>query len=194
VQGALGNGSGPALFAGRTNQATDSIRRALLRFDVAGALPAHAIIEWVSLNLYLNPSNSTPRTVRLHRVLAAWGEGASYSSGGGGAPALPGDVTWLYRSWDTNTWVRAGGMFVARVSAAREVASSGFYTWTSTDQLAADVSLWAAAPDRNFGWILIGDETTSQSVKSFASREEPDPELRPILEITFRTLPADPHR
>ncbi|HEU5454219.1 MAG TPA: hypothetical protein VFU85_00905, partial [Nocardioides sp.] len=110
------------------------------------------------------------------------------------APAVPGDVTWLYRFWDTDTWVRAGGRFVARVSAMQEVASSGFYTWTGADQLAADVSLWAAAPDRNFGWVLIGDETTSQSVKSFASREEPDPALRPVLEITFRTVPPDHDR
>ena len=50
-----------------------------------------------------------------------------------------------------------------------------------------DVRLWNSAPQRNFGWILIGDETAPQTAKSFASREFPDPTLRPVLEVNYRT-------
>ena len=37
------------------------------------------------------------------------------------------------------------------------------------------------------GWILIGDETTPQSVKRISSREDPDAAARPRLEITYRS-------
>jgi hypothetical protein len=50
--------------------------------------------------------------------------------------------------------------------------------------------LWLRGPRRNFGWILLGDETTPQNVKSFASREELDPSLRPVLEVIYR-LPGE---
>ena len=41
--GALSNGAGPTFFAGRTAQATSSIRRGLVHFDVAAAIPAEAV-------------------------------------------------------------------------------------------------------------------------------------------------------
>jgi len=184
--GALANGSGPYFFVGRTNQNAGSIRRTLLRFDVAGALPRHAVIESVSLTLYLWPSNPGPREIRLHRVLADWGEGPSSSSGGGGRPSEPGDATWIHTFYDHESWVHPGGQFVRRVSARQDVDAEGFYTWESTQHLVQDVRLWNNASRNNFGWILIGDEATNQTVKSFVSREHPDLNLRPVLEVTYR--------
>ena len=40
--GALANGSGPVFFVGRTNQGQNSVRRGLIYFDVAAALPRNA--------------------------------------------------------------------------------------------------------------------------------------------------------
>jgi len=184
--GALGNGSGPSLFVGRTGQRQNGVRRALVHFDVASALPEHAVIESVSLTLYEAPSNSETREIRLHRVLADWGEGASASSGGSGAPAESGDATWIHTFHDSDFWVHSGGQFVGRASAGLDVAGSGFYTWEGTHHLIQDVRLWKSNPSRNFGWILIGDETEPQTAKNFASRENPDLALRPALEITYR--------
>jgi hypothetical protein len=183
--GALANGSGPALFVGRNNQAENSVRRGLVYFDVAAALPRNARVESVRLTLYMSPSNPGPRPIRLHRVLADWGEGASSASGGGGDVSAPGDATWVHTFYDDEFWVRPGGQFVRRASASRLVGASDFYTWESTHKMRADVRRWLAAPHRNFGWILIGDETTPQNAKSFASREEPDASLRPVLEVTY---------
>jgi hypothetical protein len=123
-------------------------------------------------------------------VLADWGEGLSASSGGGGVAPAPGDVTWLHAFWDTDFWVRPGGQFLGRSSAVQVVAGAGFYTWSSTEHLVQDLWLWKAAPALNFGWILIGDETTPQTAKSFASREHPDSASRPVLVIGYR-LPGD---
>jgi len=190
--GSLANGAGPALFAGRTAQSAHSVRRAILHFDVAAALPARAVIEAASLSLHLNPSNAVPSRLRLHRVLEEWGEGDSSSSGGGGAPSGPGDVTWIHTFWDTEEWIRSGGHFVGRASAELEADEPGLYTWESTKYLTSDVRIWKAAPAQNFGWILIGDETTSQTAKAFASREHPDSTLRPVLEITYR-IAGDAH-
>jgi hypothetical protein len=171
---------------GRNNQVENSVRRGLLYFDVAAAVPRAAIIDSVVLTLYMTPSNSQSSTLTLYRVQADWGEGASSASGGGGAPSEPGDVTWLHTFFDTDFWAHSGGQFIGRASAELIVAGSGFYTWESTNQLVQDVRLWKSAPKRNFGWILIGDETTRQTAKSFASREIPDPAFRPVLEVTYR--------
>jgi hypothetical protein len=190
-EGALANGAGPALFIGRTAQGENSLRRTLIAFDVAAALPRSAIVQGVSLTLSMTASNPDPRVIRLHRVLADWGEGPSSSSGGGGAPSQTGDATWIHTFWDTDFWVRSGGQFLGRVSAERVVGATAVYTWNSTDHLVQDVRLWNVSPELNFGWILIGDEQTAQSVKSFASRENPDLSLRPVLEISYR-MPGEP--
>lgn len=127
--GALANGAGPALFAGRNNQDENSIRRALVHFDIAGVVPRPAIIQDVRLVLYLTPSNTGPREIRVHRVLADWSEGASSSSGGGGDDAGPGDVTWIHRTYDTDFWTISGGQFVGHPSAALDVSDPGYFTW-----------------------------------------------------------------
>jgi hypothetical protein len=188
--GALANGAGPFVFVGRTNQQSGSVRRALIFFDVAQALPAHAIVTRVSLRLYLAQSNPEPSTVALHRLLADWGEGPSSSAGGLGAPSEPGDATWLHTFYDQEFWAASGGQFAGRVSARQTADAAGFVTWASTTHLVHDVTLWLASPSRNFGWILIGDETKRQTAKSFASRENSDASLRPELSVTYR-LPGD---
>jgi hypothetical protein len=190
ADGALANGSGPVFFAGRTNQRQDSVRRGLLYFDVASALPEQAILESVRLVLYVTPSNPRPARARLHRVLSDWGEGPSSASGGGGDFSQPGDATWIHTFYDDAFWVRPGGHFVARESAVTEVAGTGSYSWEGTRKMLTDVRLWLAAPRRNFGWILLGNETAPQTSKSFASREHPDASLRPVLELVYR-LPGD---
>ena len=186
--GTLASGAGPSLFAGRNNFADNGVRRGLVRFDLAGTLPpggAH-VIESVTLVLTnLTASNTAPCEYRLHRVLADWGEGASSSGGGGGAPAEPGDATWVHASYPGSFWMQNGGQFDGEPSARLVVAGPGVYRFEGP-QLARDVALWAAKPELAFGWILIGDETTRQTVRAFGSRENPDPAARPTIEITFR--------
>jgi hypothetical protein len=191
--GALASGAGPSVFAGRNNLADNSVRRALLHFELADALPrgGSQTVERVSLVITnLTESNTAPREYRLHRVLADWGEGASSSAGGGGAPAEAGDATWLHTFHEQHFWLHNGGQFEGEPSARLVVVDAGTYRFESP-QLTRDVVLFAARPELNFGWILIGDETARQTVRAFGSRENPDPAARPVLEITFRR-PAGP--
>ena len=184
--GALANGMGPALFAGRNAAAANSIRRGLVYFPVAGNMPPKARIERVFLTLHLTPSNEAPVQVAVHRLLDAWSEGDSFSAGGGGAPAQLGDSTWLHTFYDHRFWILAGGQFVADASSTTVVADTDFYTWQSTPQLVADVRLWLRAPARNFGWVIIGDETAPQTAKRFDSRESATAAFRPMLTVEYR--------
>ena len=187
--GALASGAGPSVFAGRNNLADNGVRRALLRFELAVAGPPRggpSIVEKVAVVVTnLTESNTVPREYRLHRVLADWGEGASVNAGGGGAPAEQGDATWIHSFHDRDFWLHNGGQFEGEPSARLVVSGPGTYRFESP-QLARDVALWARNPELNFGWILIGDETSRQTVRAFGSRENPDPAVRPVLEITFR--------
>lgn len=189
--GALANGAGPALFAGRTGQSNYALRRGLIRFDVAAHLPERALVDRVFLSLYqTSGSNTASRVVSLHRVLGYWSEGSAFSSGGGGAPAGSGDVTWLHTDYDASYWIRAGGHFVNRASASEQVGSPDYYTWQSSPGLVSDVLLWLHAPQRNFGWLIRGDENSPQSAKRFASRESANTDQHPVLTIEYH-LPGE---
>jgi hypothetical protein len=182
--GALANGSGSTVFVGKINDG--GVRRGLLFFDVAGVLPRGAIIESATLIVFANSGNEATRELRLHRVLADWSEGPSVSGGGGGAPSQPGDATWIHTSHDVEFWLHSGGQFTGEPSARLDVGGPGHHVWPSTKQVVRDVRKWKSSPRRNFGWILIGDESARQTAKKIASREDSDPIRRPILEITYR--------
>lgn len=192
ADGDTSNGAGAGNFCGRNSQGR--IRRAVLRFDVAATLPANAVLDSARLVLHM-ASSSDPlgRTLRLHRVLADWGEAGSSSGGGNGATAQSGDATWLHTFYPAAFWSSAGGDFVAGASASTGVVGAGDYAWQSA-ALADDVRAWLAAPATNFGWILIGDESVANTARRFDSRESATADFRPrlILYVTDTTpvLPA----
>ena len=187
--GTLANGQG-FLFVGRTGQSQRSIRRGLLRFDLAAALPAGAWITNAELTLTLTPSNDTLSVIGLHPVLAPWTEGPSFSGGGGGAVALPGDVTWLHTSYDTALWSQPGGDFDAVPSSDAIVADAPLQVWPATPELLADLQSWLDDPASNHGWLLRGNEAVPSTAKRFTSREGADPLARPQLFIEY-TLGCD---
>jgi hypothetical protein len=188
--GTTSNGAGEFVFSGRTGAGT--MQRSVLAFDVAGAVGAGAKITGASLTLYLVQTSSGPQAHSLHRVLADWGEGTSSSGGGTGAPATPGDATWLHTFFPDQFWADPGGDFSATVSSTQTVDSAGVvYAWPSTPAMVADVQSWLDSPGENFGWLLTGNEAEVQTAKKFASRESAQIELRPALTIEFDACPWD---
>ena len=187
------NGAGEYLFAGRTgDNANFAVRRALISFDVAAAVPAGATIESVTLKLNLSRLSGVVPTVQiqLHAVLAAWGEGSSdaQAPGGGGFPSQPGDASWFYRNYNVDLWTNPGGDFSPVISAQTAVQGVGFYNFSGS-QMVADVQSWLANPAGNFGWVLLGDEVTDMAARRFDSRENANPAVRPTLTVTYTQVP-----
>ena len=119
---------------------------------------------------------SNVRTVELHRLLADWGEGTSDATAneGQGAPATANDATWQHRFYNTIFWTTQGGDFSGTVSANQSVGDIGDYTWSSA-QMTTDVQSWLDNPAINFGWLVLGDESTSTTTKRFDTRESASP-------------------
>src|SRR6266508_4604988 len=119
--GSLSNGIGSYFFAGRTNDGL--IRRGVIAFDVAGStIPPGSTITGVTLTLHLSRTRLSVVSVKLHRLLADWGEGTSNADAqeGGGAPAAPGDATWIHRFYNTVFWGSSGGDFSGTESATND--------------------------------------------------------------------------
>lgn len=185
------SGAGDGIFSGRTFVHADNRSRGLVRFDLS-AIPCGAAVTAVSLRMTVDraPRASPPAPVELHRVLAAWGEGASNSFGGSGEPSQPGDANWYERLNPGVLWARSGGDFVALPSAVTSVPSvAGQVSWVSTPDLVADVAAWVQQPSQNFGWLLLNDESKPATVRRFFSREASTPANRPTLRVDY-TLSA----
>ena len=183
--GELSNGIGPAFFVGRTNQSRNSIRRGLIAFDIAEAIPAGSTVTEVTLTLNMERAPGGEESIELHRVLADWGEGNSNTKGGRGAPATTGDATWIHSFYDTDLWSQPGGDFSADISGVAIVGGEGSYVWDSTPKMVQDVQEWLDSPEYNFGWLLLGNETASGTAKSFASRHSADISVQPQLTVSF---------
>ena len=188
-------GAGGFFNAGTTQNGNSN--RALLKFDVAAAIPAGSTITDVGLYVTVtrdpvdgyNPSPSS-----LRRMLRPWGEGANptpFISPGFGLPALPGDATWTHASWGTNAWTVPGGLegvdYSATISTTTEIAETRTqpYFFESGGTI-ADVQFWLDHPESNFGWMLKSEDELSRfTARRFGSRELEDPGESPQLVITY---------
>ncbi len=183
--GAVSNGAGENLFTGRTKDGP--MRRAVIRFDVAGAIPAGSTINSVSLQLVVSRvATNTLRLTTVHRALADWGEGTSNAAQneGAGAPAATGDATWIHRFYATTPWTSAGGDYDPIAHATTGITGNGTYVWTSTG-LVADVQSWLDAPAGNVGWMMRGDESVAETAKRMGSREHGTVGSRPALLVDY---------
>jgi hypothetical protein len=182
TDGSLSDGAGPVFFAGDAGLVP---RRGLVRFDVAAAIPPGSVITGATLTLNLSQApNTNAVPMELHRVTADWGEGTSSTSAGTGAPATPGDATWIHAFFPGTPWASAGGDFVSAASASRTVTGVGSYTWASAGMV-ADVQAWLDDPAHNDGWLVLGDEIGNNTARRFDSRENATPTNRPKLTVTY---------
>src|SRR5438105_991401 len=189
-EGDLSNALGFHFFTGTILMGES--RRGVLAFDIAGNVPPGSTITGVSLSMNIAKTiDGTARTTELHKLFADWGEGTSRAPGeeGSGAPATPNDATWRHRFYDTIFWTTQGGDFSATVSASQSVGGLGQYIWSST-QMIGDVQSWLDNPVSNFGWLVLGVEsTTPKRVIIRAIGPElgqfgvPDPLQDPTLEL-----------
>ena len=181
----ISNGAGNYFFAGKT--AGDVIRRGVIAFDINSVIPPCAVIQSVSLKLHMSKTISAINPVQLRKITSDWGEGTSTAVGeeGQGAPAEENDATWMTTFYDTQFWINAGGDFSNTVSASANVNGLGYYTWGSNAQLVSDVQGWINGSASNYGWLVLGDESTFPSVKRFDTKENDSVNFRPALTVTY---------
>jgi len=185
ASGVLSNGVGAYLFAGRTNQNSNSKRRALLAFNLKDSIPEGATITEARLILTMSKTIGGEIPLFLHRVTTDWGEGVSDAAGeeGAGIEAQPGDATWTFAKFDMISWDKAGGDFDSTVSATQTINAVGSYTWADS-QMIADVQYWLDSAEVNFGWILKGNEDLVNP-KRFDAKDNANVSSRPRLELSY---------
>lgn len=193
--GSLSNGQGIFVFAGRTNEVSDFLRRGVVAFNLS-SIPPNATVLDVSLNLYLVKMGPVaPGNITVNKALRDWGEGNSNagSPGGHGASAQTNDTTWLHNFFNTSFWTTPGGDFLATPSATAFVEEEGRYHVWSGVGLIADVQAWVSNPATNFGWFIIGNEIDPGSAAKFGTSENStSPPKSPRLDVTFTTSPPTP--
>ncbi|BBO31120.1 DNRLRE domain-containing protein [Lacipirellula parvula] len=206
-QNNVGNssGAGNGLIAGTNAQS--SPRRGAIAFDIAGALPAGAIIQDVKLHLTLasvagsgggdGGNSPTNVTVDLRRLTKDWGEGTTLQQmpptdnvggQGQGAVAGNGDATWNSNFHGTSLWTTPGGDFASpSASQLIDALTNVAKTWTSAAMI-TDVQSWLTNPSGNFGWMLVNQsEAASSTARTFYSSEVATAAFHPQLEITYAT-------
>jgi hypothetical protein len=179
------------LLVGETYELSASANGAIIPtstdFVVADGQVVQVQLEVFAIRIRLAQS------LALHRLLAAWGEGpANGGDAGVGAPAQAGDSTWSHRFWPGQPWAQRGGDFEAAASGTTQV--SGWpapVVWSSTPAMVADVQRWVDEPGTNHGWLMLGDEPSSQNATRLASREIGDTLARPRLRVSWLLPLAD---
>lgn len=167
---------------------TGARSRALLKFDIAGAIPANAVINSVSLQLtVVSTSMSAPvnSDFSLYRTLNDWGEGAG-SDFLQGSPAQEGEATWNHRFAAATAWTTAGGDYAVSASATTHIMGNANYMFTSAS-FADDVQFWLTNSAANFGWTLRSqNEVAAGTIRRFGGKGHP---TEPVLTVEF-TLPT----
>ena len=171
--GSFSNAIGESLFVGVT--ALGLKRRALLRFDLAAALPAGAVVLQATLQmnvLFSGAPQST--TMTAHALTQAFGEGTSYAIAGGGgmgAPTTVGDATWTQAIHPNQAWASVGGDFAASPVGSIELPVGGICSGTLD---AAVVQSWLVQPAQNQGILLkTAEQLPLDRARRLDSRENP---------------------
>ena len=182
------------LAAGLTQNGNTN--RALMKFDIAAAVPAGSTIVDIGVRVSVTRTpvdGNADSLFSLRRVFRPWNEGSNLPADsqypGLGAPAQLGDATWTHASWGTNAWTIPGGQedvdYAAGFSASTGIGGIADYFFEGAG-LITDVQLWLDHPAQNFGWMLKTEEEKSIfTARRFGSRELEDAGESPQLIITY---------
>jgi hypothetical protein len=179
------NSAGGAGFFNSGTTQNETRNRALLRFDIGEAVPAGAQITGVGLQVEVTrvPGDGfEPSVFGLHYMLRSWGEGEEIpmdNPGGLGAPAMPGDATWLHAFAFDTPWAMPGGAsgidYRETFSSSTLIYGVDVYNFEGTLDMIADVQSWLDNPNANHGWMLISQaEDVPFTARRFASSEDPN--------------------
>ena len=169
----------PSFFPiGKSNGGT--VKRGLMKFDIAGNVPSGATIDSVKLTIGYSQGSvpGVDPTINFHPIISNFG----WTAGLGGAPqdgtaANPGELTWNNAAHGSIAWASPGGGsgidFTAAPTASTVISGYGTYVWTG---MKTEVQAWLDNPVINGGWMIKSNETNFGSavrLDSDASTSEP---------------------
>lgn len=181
--GNLSNGLGELLLCGKN--ANNQKRRILIKFDLS-FIPANSIVSNLNLDVRGILGN-TMYPISIHRLTKDWGEGNSNAGypGNSGTNATTNDATWTQNLFGSSNWTSPGGDFVSIASdTTTSIGNSGPIHFNS-QQFINDLQFFIDNPSQNFGWIIIGDESNTNTINGFHSRQSSISQLYPELAITY---------
>ena len=171
----------------------------MFRFDV-GSIPSGAVISSVQVSLHVTRrpdpdqhGGPVDSDFSLYRLFVSWGEGTGADATG--SVASPGVATWNERHFGSTAWSSPGGQigadFADNPSATTAISDLGEYVWGSSTRLVNDVKGWIAAPETNFGYMLISQsEGSLGSGRRFGAKEQPGGLTPPPrLIVTYTVVP-----
>lgn len=183
------NGAGVKMFIGRVGGTGNfEIRRSLVKWDIAGSIPAGSRILSVKLDMWVDLSSAfLSQSTSAHRVLQDWSEGnvAPPGNGGAGANAQNGSVTWLCTNYPSQFWTTPGGDFNPTASFTFDMPGIGAILTDPVPGLVADVQDMLDNPANNHGWLFKTPEVLTSNARALNTREAAA--LNPQLQITYLT-------
>lgn len=188
------NGTGDHLLSGMTN--FDSPRRSLIAFDLAEIPEGSEVLSAeLLLTTSIQPSWQGEFAHSIYRMGADWGEGPADPAGNEGQGAAPatGDASWTYRNFDQDQWTTPGGDYVSMASASVTIPNGlGTVAEFQSTAMVTDIQDWLDGNAANYGWALVGDESTSQTAYRFYSSDNESAESgeRPRLRIVYAPMPG----
>lgn len=181
-------GGSAAILVGST---ATSQRRGLLRFDVS-SIPQNAEIESTLLQLNVDAEGNGAQPSDLFTIfplLMDWGEGiatAGTSSGSGsgfGAAAANGDATWESNHHTQSKWSNPGGDFNETPVTESQIVNQSLTV--QSEAMTQTVQQWVEDSASNFGWIIIGNESSTRTARRLTSSEGSQTR-RPLLQVTYQ--------
>jgi hypothetical protein len=157
----------------------------LMKFNL-GSLPAGAAIQKAELRLSLVQADTrnSSYTVTAHKVV---GKNPTVAQATGQSPSS--GQTWTPSGCCYNGVPLAQSDISAPYATVSVGTTTGAYSWTITEL----VREWLADPASNFGLLLNSDATKAKDAfRYFASMENPNTGLRPVLHVTYSAGDATP--
>jgi len=166
---------------------------ALTYFDLAGQVPAGAIIDSATLSLYVIDSSYATANVNLYRVTdpnskGMWREGTTSADNSADG------VAWLRRdgtnSTVTTAWTSTTGSTIMDSVNASSSGTLPFVNngtgWVTSTNLKTDVQAWVSGTAVNQGWYIRATGTGANE-QNIPSNQNATVAYRPKLTITYHT-------
>ncbi len=181
-ENSTGNSGGSDFMRAGLNGKGD-IRRTLIRFDLSDIPPQSvilsAMLEIVVVDFAGNGPSETAQT--LHRLNQVWTEGSGIDERG---EFVDNAVSWNSTQEGVQLWDTPGGTFESQSSAEAIIPAemNASIIWNGSG-VVQDIQNWVNGDVPNYGWIIVGDENTSRSVRAYATSEFG--EIEPKLHIEY---------